>query len=58
MVDKYLYSKDMNILAGALLAVGVICAGTQSDCDPALALLTEHLTIEDGSGEGGMGMSG
>merc|ERR1712072_1140955 len=48
MVDKYLYSKDMNILAGALLAVGITCAGTQSDCDPALALLAEHLSVEEG----------
>ena len=48
MVDKYLYSKDQNILAGALLAVGVTCAGTQSDCDPALALLADNLVIEDG----------
>mmetsp|Transcript_1133 Transcript_1133/g.2588 ORF Transcript_1133/g.2588 Transcript_1133/m.2588 type:complete len:815 (+) Transcript_1133:231-2675(+) len=48
MIDKYLYSKDMNVLAGALLAVGVTCAGTQSDCDPALALLAEHLAVEDG----------
>ncbi|QDZ18291.1 regulatory subunit of 26S proteasome [Chloropicon primus] len=48
MVDKYLYSKDTNILAGALLAVGVTCAGTQSDCDPALALLAEHLSFEEG----------
>lgn len=47
-VDKYFYSKDMNILAGALLAVGTICAGTQSDCDPALALLAEHLSVEEG----------
>ena len=53
MVDKYLYSKDMNILAGALLAVGVTCAGTQSDCDPALALLAEHLTIEEGENASG-----
>jgi len=44
LVDKYLYSKDMHILAGSLLAVGAICAGTQSDCDPALALLAEHLS--------------
>jgi 26S proteasome regulatory subunit N1 len=49
MIDKYLYSKDTNILAGALLAVGVTCAGTQSDCDPALALLAEHLSIEEGA---------
>lgn len=48
MIDKYLYSKDTNILAGALLAVGVTCAGTQSDCDPALALLAEHLSVEEG----------
>ena len=48
MVDKYLYSKDMNILAGALLAVGITCAGTQSDCDPALALLAEHITFDEG----------
>ncbi|KAG0003047.1 proteasome regulatory particle base subunit [Entomortierella chlamydospora] len=42
-IDKYLYSEDDNIKAGALLAVGVVNAGVRSPLDPALALLSEQL---------------
>ena len=41
-IDKFLYSTDDNIKAGALLAVGVLSCGTRNECDPALALLTEY----------------
>ena len=41
-IDKFLYSSDDNIKAGALLAVGVLSCGTRNECDPALALLTEY----------------
>merc|ERR1719446_1497116 len=41
-IDKFLYSTDDNIKAGALLAVGVLSAGTRNECDPALALLSEY----------------
>ncbi|KOO53054.1 26s proteasome non-ATPase regulatory subunit 2, partial [Chrysochromulina tobinii] len=41
-IDKFLYSTDENIKAGALLAVGVLSCGTRNECDPALALLSEY----------------
>src|SRR6266487_734339 len=43
-IDKYLYSSDDNIKAGALLACGLVNCGVRNDCDPALALLSEYLT--------------
>lgn len=42
-IDKYLYSPDNNVKAGALMAVGIINSGVRTDIDPALALLQEHL---------------
>lgn len=43
-IDKYLYASDENIRAGALLACGVVSCGIRNDCDPAFALLHEHIT--------------
>ena len=43
-IDKYLYSSDDNIKAGALLACGLVNCGVRNDCDPALALLAEYVT--------------
>lgn len=42
-IDKFLYSNNDHITAGALLAVGVVNTGVRNECDPALALLTEHV---------------
>ena len=42
-IDKFLYSTDTNVKAGALLAVGVLSCGVRNECDPALALLTEYV---------------
>jgi 26S proteasome regulatory subunit N1 len=42
-IDKFLYSSDSNIKAGALLSVGVLSCGTRNECDPALALLSEYV---------------
>ena len=42
-IDKFLYSNDDNIKAGALLSVGVLSCGTRNECDPALALLAEYV---------------
>ncbi|KAF9968022.1 proteasome regulatory particle base subunit [Mortierella alpina] len=42
-IDKYIYSDDENIRAGALLAVGIVNAGVRNLADPALAVLSEHL---------------
>lgn len=43
-IDKYLYSKEDNIKAGALLACGIVNSGVRNDCDPALALLVDYVT--------------
>ena len=43
-LDKFLYSGEDYIKAGAALSIGVVCAGVRNDCDPALALLTDQLT--------------
>ncbi|KAG0274238.1 proteasome regulatory particle base subunit [Linnemannia exigua] len=42
-IDKYIYSEDENIKAGALLAVGIVNSGVRNLADPALAVLSEHL---------------
>lgn len=42
-IDKFLYSTEDYVKAGAALAVGILSCGVRNDADPALALLTEHL---------------
>lgn len=42
-IDRYTYSTDDNIKAGALLAIGILNTGVREESDPALALLSEHL---------------
>ena len=42
-IDKFLYSSEDNVKAGAALAVGILSSGVRNDADPALALLTEHV---------------
>lgn len=42
-IDKFLYSSEDNIKAGALLACGIVSSGVKNDCDPAFALLHEHV---------------
>ena len=41
--DKYQWSTDVNIKAGALMAFGLVSSGVVNECDPAWALLAEHL---------------
>eukprot|EP00268_Persea_americana_P057674 TRINITY_DN691_c0_g1_i1.p1 TRINITY_DN691_c0_g1~~TRINITY_DN691_c0_g1_i1.p1 ORF type:complete len:893 (-),score=184.61 TRINITY_DN691_c0_g1_i1:411-3089(-) len=48
-IDKYFHSNDNHVIAGALLAVGIVTCGIKNDCDPALALLAEHINKEDSS---------
>lgn len=38
-IDRYTYSDDANIQAGALLAIGIMNTGVRLDSDPAMALL-------------------
>ncbi|KAK0552854.1 proteasome regulatory particle base subunit [Tilletia horrida] len=42
-IDKYTYSADENIKAGALLAYGILHCGVRSEVDTAIALLSEPL---------------
>ncbi|TPX59356.1 hypothetical protein PhCBS80983_g02503 [Powellomyces hirtus] len=42
-IDKYLYSQEDHIKAGALLAIGLVNAGVRNESDPALALLSEYV---------------
>jgi len=42
-IDKFLYSNEEYVKAGAALAVGVVSSGVRNDADPALALLDEHI---------------
>jgi 26S proteasome regulatory subunit N1 len=43
-IDKYLYSTDDYVKAGALLAIGLVTSGVKNESDPALALLSEQVT--------------
>eukprot|EP00360_Condylostoma_magnum_P001642 CAMPEP_0168316674 /NCGR_PEP_ID=MMETSP0210-20121227/18138_1 /TAXON_ID=40633 /ORGANISM="Condylostoma magnum, Strain COL2" /LENGTH=114 /DNA_ID=CAMNT_0008302389 /DNA_START=1143 /DNA_END=1487 /DNA_ORIENTATION=+ len=42
-IDKYQYSQNDFIKAGALMALGIVNAGIKNECDPAFALLTEYI---------------
>lgn len=42
-IDKFQYSTDEYVKAGALLAFGLVTAGVKNECDPAWALLAEQL---------------
>lgn len=42
-IDKFLYSGDEYVKAGAILAVGIVSAGIRNEIDPALALLTDNI---------------
>eukprot|EP00898_Chlorokybus_atmophyticus_P005084 jgi/Chlat1/5577/Chrsp369S05360 len=48
-IDKYLYSNDQHVVAGALLAVGVVNCGVRNECDPAYALLYDSVNKESPS---------
>ena len=48
-VDNYLYSMEQQVVAGGLLAVGLINVNVRNDCDPAYGLLYESVSKEDSS---------
>lgn len=48
-IDKYLYSEEDYVKAGALLACGIVSAGVQNECDPALALLSDYVAHKNTS---------
>ncbi len=45
-IDKFLYSSEEYVKAGAALAVGIVSSGVRNDADPALAILSEHIEGE------------
>jgi 26S proteasome regulatory subunit N1 len=45
-IDKYLYSNQEFVKAGALLAVGIVNSGVRNECDPALALLSDSDALD------------
>lgn len=42
-IDKFLYSSEEYVKAGAALAVGMLSSGVRNEADPTLALLDEHI---------------
>ncbi|RWR80577.1 26S proteasome non-ATPase regulatory subunit 2 A [Cinnamomum micranthum f. kanehirae] len=48
-IDKYFDSNDNHVIAGALLAVGIITCGIKDDSDPFLDLLANYIKEEDAS---------
>ena len=50
-IDKYQWSTDEHVKAGALMAFGLVSSGVQSDCDPSWALLAEHVDPSSSSSE-------
>ncbi|KAJ3556014.1 hypothetical protein NPX13_g10230 [Xylaria arbuscula] len=46
VIDKYTYAQEPQILAGAMLAIGILTSGTKIDSDPALALLGDTDRLE------------
>jgi 26S proteasome regulatory subunit N1 len=45
-IDKYTYAPEPQILAGAMLAIGIMSSGTRIDSEPALALLGDSDKLE------------
>ncbi|XP_019864481.1 PREDICTED: 26S proteasome non-ATPase regulatory subunit 2-like [Amphimedon queenslandica] len=45
-IDKFLYSGEDYIKAGALLACGIVNSGVKNECDPAVALLSDYVLHE------------
>lgn len=45
-IDKYTYSEEPQIVAGAMLAIGIMNAGVKMDSEPVMALLGEPEKLE------------
>ncbi|CRG95415.1 26S proteasome regulatory subunit RPN1, putative [Plasmodium gallinaceum] len=46
-IDKFQYSSDQYVKAGALMAFGLACTNIKNECDPAYALLSEHIDAQN-----------
>ena len=45
-IDRFMYTSDPHITAGACLAVGVVSSSVRHEMDPALALLSDKLSAD------------
>ena len=43
VIDKYIYATDPSVVAGALLAIGLLNCGVRNEMDPAYALLCDSV---------------
>lgn len=43
VIDKYLYSTEDYVVAGALMAIGIVTCGVRNESEPALALLSDYV---------------
>jgi 26S proteasome regulatory subunit N1 len=43
VIDKFLYSSEENVRAGACLAIGIVSSSVRHESDPPIALLPEHV---------------
>ncbi|KAI8010206.1 hypothetical protein LOK49_LG06G01779 [Camellia lanceoleosa] len=48
-IDKYFHSDDKNVIAGALLGVGILTCGVVQGCVPAFRILADYVDKEDSS---------
>lgn len=48
-IDRFLYASDNNVVAGALLAVGIVASGIVDEVDPAFAILADYVSRDDPS---------
>ncbi|CRG98810.1 26S proteasome regulatory subunit RPN1, putative [Plasmodium relictum] len=46
-IDKFQYSSDQYVKSGALMAFGLACTNIKNECDPAYALLSEHIDAQN-----------
>lgn len=46
-IDRFLYASDNNVVAGALLAVGIVASGIVDEVDPAFAILSDYVSKDD-----------
>ena len=42
-IDKFLYSSEENVKAGACLAIGILSSSVRHESDPPIALMPEHI---------------
>ncbi|KQK17376.1 26S proteasome non-ATPase regulatory subunit 2 homolog A isoform X2 [Brachypodium distachyon] len=45
--EKYLHSNNTDIIAGALLGIGIVSCGVRNNSDPALVRISEHMKTDN-----------